>query len=346
MPYSIFMLPEGLMTVTGTTGGSGLDGLTTGGNGQHLVGATITLNSNAWVEIEINDDDANFQDNDGGQRTVNAETINSVPGNPTATQTFAANTPVEAEYGIIVEDPDGNTYQLVGFNFGPGFQTVEGLGFIGPQGGFPPIGVPLTVISGQEGPSFAAATYATPICFAQGTLIATPTGPVAVEDLALGQSVTTAEHGAEPLRWIGHKTFPAKGAFAPVEFAPGAIGNTRTLRVSRQHRLLLTGWRAELFFGEDAVWVPAAYFLDRPGVRVVEGGTVTYFHLLLDGHRTLWAEGVEAESLHPGDIALCHLGDRAMAELFAMFPQMERLSKRATSRPALRAVEARAVLAA
>ncbi|GAB5447406.1 Hint domain-containing protein [Gymnodinialimonas sp.] len=350
MPYTIYMLPEGLITVTGTNGGNGLDGEDQG-SGVHLApangnpGAVITLNSNAWEEIEINDNagDDDFGDSDSSQRLVNTESFGG--------ETFPANSIVEAEYGVIVEDSNGIQYQLIAFNIRQSGDTnsygdVEGLAFIGPQGGFPPIGDGLTVISNQEGPNIAASSYATPICFAEGTLIATPSGPVAVEDLAVGAMVDTADHGAEPIRWIGSKTFPAKSHFAPVEFAPGAIGNTRTLRVSRQHRLLLTGWRAELFFGEDAVWVPAAYFLDQPGVRIAEGGTVTYFHVLLEGHRTLFAEGVPAESLHPGDVALCNLGASAEAELFAMFPELERLSHRKTSRLALRAIEARAAFAA
>lgn len=346
MPFSIFMLPESLITVTGESSGSGLDGVT-GGNGSHLApqggnpGATITLNANDWLEIELNDNDNNFQDNDGGQRLVNEENFNS--------QTYPANSVVEAEYGITVTDPSGNVYQLVSFNIRQSgdtnpFGNVEGLAFIGPQGGFPPIGVPLTVTSAQEGPSYAASSYATPICFAEGTLIATPRGDVAIEDLQAGDMVSTAEHGAEPVRWIGRKSFPAKAQFAPVEFAPGVIGNTRALRVSRQHRLLLTGWRAELFFGEESVWVPAAYFLGRPGIRVTEGGAVTYYHLLLDGHRTLMAEGVEAESLHPGDLALCQMDASTEAELFALFPEMELLKARVTSRPAVRLSEARAAL--
>lgn len=351
MPYSIFMLPEGLITVTGANGGNGLDGVNQG-SGTHLApptttpGAVITLNSNAWQEIEINDDDDNFGDSDSGQRLVNSESIETTPGN---FETFNANTAVEAEYSIIVEDPSGNPYTLVAFNFSTGsptYGTVEGLAFVGPQGGFPPIGVPLTVISNQEGPNIAATEYATPICFAAGTLIAGPDGHIAIEDLAIGDMVTTREGGAEVVRWIGRRSFPAEGRFAPVEFAPGTVGNTRTLRLSRQHRVRLTGWKAELFFGEESVWVPAAFFLDQPGVEVAEGGEVTYFHLLLDGHRTLYAEGAEAESLHPGDIALGTLGANALAEVTALFPELDSLSREAVSLRALRSIEARAVLAA
>jgi hypothetical protein len=348
MPYTIFMLPEAFITVTGTNGGSGLDGVSQG-SGVHLApsgtspGATITLTSKAWEEIEINDGDVNFGDSDGDQRLVNAETFGG--------ETFPASSVVEAEYGVIVEDPDGNTYQLVAFNIRQTGDTnsygdVEGLAFIGPAGGFPPQNVPLTVISNQEGPNIAAADYATPICFAAGTQIATPGGTAAIEDLEVGAKVMTREGGAEAIRWIGHRSFPAQGRLAPVEFSPGTIGNTRTLRLSRQHRVRLTGWRAELFFGEEAVWVPAVFFLDQPGVSVVEGGKVTYFHLLLDGHRTLYAEGAEAESLHPGDIALGTLGANALAEVLDIFPELATLRAQAISLRALRSIEARAVLAA
>lgn len=102
MPYSIFMLPEGLITVTGTNGGSGLDGVSQG-SGIHLApaggnpGAVITLNSNAWEEIEINDNDANFQDSDTSQQLVNSETFGGV--------TYPANSVVEAEYAVTVEGP-------------------------------------------------------------------------------------------------------------------------------------------------------------------------------------------------------------------------------------------------
>lgn len=226
------------------------------------------------------------------------------------------------------------------------YGNVEGLAFVGPQGGFPPIGVPLTVIATNEGPSIAATSYATPICFVAGTMIQTPKGEVAIETLTAGDTVTTREGGAEAVRWIGQSVFPATGRFAPVEFSRGVIGNTRDLRVSRQHRVRLTGWRAELFFGEEAVWVPAAYFLTQPGVRIVEGGEVTYFHLLLDGHRTLIADGAEAESLHPGDVALCTLGREAQAELSTLFPEYWTLRHRAISHPAVRAIEAHVALKA
>ncbi len=342
MPYSIFMLPEGLIDVTinGVAAPNGLDGVTQG-SGIHLdpsqstPNATITLTSNAWEEIVINDNDANFQDSDNSQTLVNTETLDGV--------TYPAGSIAEAEYGITVQDGAGNTYQLVAFNIRHSsdsnpYGNVEGLAFIGPQGGFPPIGQPLTVIGAQEGPSHTATTYATPTCFARGTRIATPGGEVLIEDLSVGDRVVTAEGGAEAIRWIGRRTFPAKGACAPVVFETGAIGNTRPLRVSRQHRLLLSGWKAQLHFGVDAVWVPAVHFLVQDGVHVAEGGVVEYFHILMDGHRTLRAEGVEAESLHPGDIARGGFDAATRAELERLFPEL--FNERMLSHPPVTGAEA------
>lgn len=49
-------------------------------------------------------------------------------------------------------------------------------------------------------------------CFARGTLIATPDGPVAVQDLAPGDPVTLASGETDVLRWVATCT-PGEGAF-------------------------------------------------------------------------------------------------------------------------------------
>lgn len=323
-----------------TVDGAVLDGVTQG-DGRHLQGKTITLNSNAWQAVEIADNDAAFSDNDSGQRLVGSVTIDGV--------SYAANTRVEAEFSLTAT-ANGQTYTLVAFNIAssnPSFGTIEALAFIGPEGGFPPIGVPLTVTQAQEGPSFAAADYATPICFASGTRIAVPGGLRRVEELHPGDKVLTRDGGALPLIWVVARRVAARGRFAPVVFQPGAVGNTRTLRVSRQHRLRISGWRAELMFGETAVLVPAVHFLGRPGVSVAEGAMVTYHHLLFDTHQIVLAEGVEAESYHPCAENLAGLSRAARAELLALFPELAMQDAFGPAiHPPLSAREARALLAA
>ncbi len=92
MPYIIYVLGENALTISG---GGQLDGITQG-DGTHLVGRTITLNSNGWQPISINDDDPNFQDNDTGQKLNGAQTIDNV--------TYPSGAVVEAEYGLTLTD--------------------------------------------------------------------------------------------------------------------------------------------------------------------------------------------------------------------------------------------------
>ncbi len=77
-------------------------------------------------------------------------------------------------------------------------------------------------------------------CFTQGTLIETPQGPRAIEDIAPGDLVLTLDNGPQPVRWAGQRRVDGRGAFAPIRFEAGAIDNDTALLVSPQHRMLLT----------------------------------------------------------------------------------------------------------
>ncbi len=333
--YSIYVLDEGDATITGTTGGNGLDGVTQG-SGVHLLGATITINTPNWTEIQVSDtDDANFQDSDASQTLNGAQEVDGV--------TYSGGERVEAEYGFTVTDPDGNTYQLIGFNVNePGsssFATIEGIAVIGGPGGFPPAGVPLTVTATQEGPNYAAADYATPICFTAGTLVATRSGLRGIETVMAGDEVRTRA-GWREVRWAGQRRVPALGASAPVRFTKGAMGATHQIKLSQQHRVLVTGWQAELMFGEAEVLVPAVALINDDKITLRTGGEVTYVHLLFDEHELIDAQGLTSESLHPGRMALDAVDAAARAEIVALFPELTDL-ERPLCRPALRVSEAK-----
>ncbi len=314
MPYDIYMLGESQITVSG---GQQLDGVTQG-DGSHLTGLTITLNSNAWTPISINDNDTNFSDSQGANQTLNGtQVIDGV--------TVAGGTPAEAEYALTLSDGT-NTWTVVGFNVNtttPAYGTVEGLAFIGGPGGFPPVGVPLTVVSAAEGPSFAAADYATPACFTQGTMILTARGERPVESIEVGDLVATVGNGVQPVRWVARRTWPAVGKYAPVVFEPGSIGNFRPLVVSQQHRMRISDWRAQMYCGTEAALVPARHFVNGDDIHIRETGFVTYHHLLFDRHEILWSEGIETESFFPGDQAVSGMAAEARAELLRIFPDIE-----------------------
>ncbi len=158
--------------------------------------------------------------------------------------------------------------------------------------------------------------FPAPACFVKGTRIATQRGEVAIECLRAGDKVFTADHGYQPLRGVAKARFRAHSQFAPVLFEKGAIGNTRPLKVSQQHRMLVTGWRAELACGHREVLVPAIQLVNGDTIRVAEGGFVTYFHLVFDQHEVILANGAMSESYLAGDADQCEATAQELARFF------------------------------
>ncbi|MEQ9260407.1 MAG: Hint domain-containing protein, partial [Roseovarius sp.] len=182
------------------------------------------------------------------------------------------------------------------------------------------------------------------ICFTPGTRILTEVGERPVETLRLGDRVVTRDSGVQPIRWIGTRTVPGRGRFAPVHVASSVLDGSRSgLVVSPQHRLLFTGYQAELLFGESEVLVPAKHLIDGMDVTRVEQEEVTYIHLMFDHHEIIYAEGIATESFHAGDIGLTALCEEAREELFALFPELRSAPQTLgdTARPCLRAYEAK-----
>ena len=160
------------------------------------------------------------------------------------------------------------------------------------------------------------------ICFAYGTHILTDRGDCMVQNLEIGDNVITRDNGLQKIRWIGSRKVPAKDNLAPIVFRQGVINNTRDLVVSPQHRMLVSGMRAELLFGQSEVLVPAKHLLGNDGVYQAVDGFVEYFHVLFDTHEIIYAEGTATESYHPGDYSLGELGEPARDELFNLFPYL------------------------
>lgn len=346
--YTVWMLEKQNITVSG---GGTLDGITQG-DGSHLVGLSITLENDDWLQTSILDDDTDFEDNDGVQQTLSGDqTINGV--------TYTSGTRVEAEYRIILTDPDtGESWTAYAYNVNntsPAYATIEGLVLRpNPDGSYPPVGKALTVTLASEGPEGVGANlydlYDTPPCFTPGTLIETLDGPRPVETLRAGDLILTRDNGPQPLRWLGmarltQADLAARPQHAPVRIAQGALGEglpRRALTLSPQHRLLVTGWRAELLFGEPEVLVPAVSLVgDQVTQHAPDGGEVLYLHLLFDRHEIVLAEGAPVESLLPAWLSSTDIPAALRTELADFFPQGTDLGESGASRPCLSAGEAR-----
>lgn len=159
-----------------------------------------------------------------------------------------------------------------------------------------------------------------PPCFVAGTLIETERGLTPIEQIEVGDLVQTLDHGLQPVRWRGEKTVQALGDHAPIRFAAGAIGNARPLMVSPQHKILVSGWRAELFFGEPEVLVPAVHLANAETIHRAPRRFVSYHHLMFDAHEIVLAESVPSESFYPGAYILND--DALRREVEATFPEM------------------------
>ena len=184
------------------------------------------------------------------------------------------------------------------------------------------------------------------VCFVRGTLIETPDGPRFIESLRPGDLVTTLDDGPQPIRWIGHRKIDGTGDHAPILFRPGALRNHRNLRVSPNHRMMVTGAMAELMFGIDEVLVAAKHLVNDLTICRAPCKEVDYYHLLLDDHQLLFAEGAPSESLYLGEMAKGALDEEAMTEIETLFPEL--LSTMASgiyglSRVEIRGAEARAM---
>lgn len=230
---------------------------------------------------------------------------------------------VESESLIFLQalDDDGN---LVGpqitifvFSQNGNFSDVWGFASSAPLQD----GVSYQKVGGNNAGASNYADYIT--CFGPGTKILTNAGNRPVEELQVGDMVWTQHHKMQPIRWIGQTTVEAKGAFAPIVLAPGALENDRELIVSPEHRMCMRLPSAELLFGAEEVLVAAKYLTNLPGVSVREGGMITYTHFMFDRHEIIYANGQLSESFFLSDLSVGALEQHQAAELRALFPYMD-----------------------
>ena len=132
------------------------------------------------------------------------------------------------------------------------------------------------------------------VCFLRGTRVATPDGETAVEALHAGDVVAVRREGAtvfQPVRWVGSGRMNAAREIEdfPVRIRAGAFENNvphRDLLVTSEHCLFV-----------DNKLIPARMLVNGRSITVDTSITeYEYFHVELEAHAILLAEGLEAES--------------------------------------------------
>ena len=135
-------------------------------------------------------------------------------------------------------------------------------------------------------------------CFLRGTKIRTAEGERKIEDLAIGDLLPTMFGGLRPVQWIGRypikKSDPSKPWVKdalPVRIARSALAPNvphADLYVTAAHSLLV-----------DGVLVPAEMLINGTTITHYEpeGDELEFFHVKLESHDVVYAEGAPAETL-------------------------------------------------
>jgi collagen type I/II/III/V/XI/XXIV/XXVII alpha len=134
-------------------------------------------------------------------------------------------------------------------------------------------------------------------CYAAGTRILTATGERMIESLMKGDIVLTLSGGelqTQPIKWVGRRrvdltAHPRPETVAPIRIGRGAFADDMPhtdLVVSPDHAIFV-----------DGKLICARQLVNGTTIRQEQGWTsVDYFHVELDAHAILLAEGLPAES--------------------------------------------------
>jgi hypothetical protein len=135
-------------------------------------------------------------------------------------------------------------------------------------------------------------------CFLKGTLIWTTSGETGIEDLRVNDVVVTASGGATSIQWVWRRRFEREPGqkwdqkIVPIRVARSALGpNTphRDLYLSRYHCLYI-----------DGVLIPAIDLINGSTIARVDAKQlreIEYFHIKLERHSVIYAEGAACETL-------------------------------------------------
>jgi hypothetical protein len=152
--------------------------------------------------------------------------------------------------------------------------------------------------AGASGPVVWTLETITP-CFAGGTRILTLAGEVRVEDLDVGNLVLAQFAGHAFVKWIGRRRVDCLGHPDPCKIWPVRV-RAGAFDEGLPHRDLWLSPDHAIYTND--VLIPIKHLINGMTIEQVPVDEVTYYHIELDQHDVLFAEGMSAESyLDTGD---------------------------------------------
>lgn len=205
---------------------------------------------------------------------------------------------------VTVDNPDVNIYDTIDFNYGDSDTVTDtganlqadtqALGLFLTDTTWDALSYPLTISFALTSPDSVTLGSEQVACFAAGTSILTARGEVPVERLSVGDRVVAVRRGGfAPVCWIGHRRIAVRRHPRPWDINPIRV-RAHAFGPDRPHRDLLLS-------PDHAVFADGALFRARDllnGATVVQEDVaeITYFHVELDRHDVLIANGLPAES--------------------------------------------------
>ncbi|MBU2992050.1 Hint domain-containing protein [Octadecabacter sp. 1_MG-2023] len=230
---------------------------------------------------------------------------------------------------VVAQAENGDTYLMPEFSANADqaaieAQPIQSLELISPIYGSNNTGQAFNLVADRQAADLVP-------CFSLGTRIATNNGEKRVEEIKAGDLVLTRDSGLQEVRWVGRRDVTAiemkmTPEWTPISVSAGALGPNMPetdMTVSPNHRILLTGERAALLFGENEVLAAAKHLLAMEGVSQAHNAEVSYFHLLFDRHEVVLSNGAWTESFQPGDYTLKGIGNSQRNEIFELFPELQ-----------------------
>jgi hypothetical protein len=133
-------------------------------------------------------------------------------------------------------------------------------------------------------------------CFLAGTRIQSAKGEVCIEELQIGDGVLTISGRVKQIKFIGHRRVSREPSQSWTGAGPVKISRFAIDGKAPHSDLYVSAWHAIYI---DSILIPAKYLVN--GVTIVadakpEALSLTYFHIELDTHEAILAEGLAVES--------------------------------------------------